>query len=68
MRGRKGKGGERRSLILLVYSLGCFKTLNVTTLIKKFFFNLKENKKKKTKEKDNSSIISLDLTVYGGRN
>ena len=51
MRGRKGKGGERRSLILLVYSLGCFKTLNVTTLIKNFFFNLKENKKKNKRKR-----------------
>lgn len=38
-----------------------FKTLNIITLIKKIFFNLK-------KKKDNSSIISLDLTVYHGRN
>lgn len=37
-----------------------FKTLNIITLIN-FFFNLK-------KKKDNSSIISLDLTVCRGRN
>ena len=37
-----------------------FKTLNIITWIKNFFFNLK-------KKKDNSSIISLDLTVCHGR-
>lgn len=36
-----------------------FKTLNIITLIKKNFLK---------KKKDNSSIISLDLTVYHGRN